>query len=118
MDQGYISDELKELFLSFGEDLLKLNIPEYILETALVYNVIGERTLRIRDLSVYIGYLSQGIWLTKNLNELSDDFIPTVYVFEFDIYTEPALWDKEEVNFKCMLAYDLICTFIGIFYLS
>lgn len=118
MDQGYISDELKELFLSFSEDLLKLNIPEYILETALVYNVIGERALRIRDLSAYIGYLSQGIWLTKNLNELSDNFIPTVYVFEFDIDTEPALWDKEEVNFKCMLAYHLICTFIGIFYLS
>lgn len=118
MDRGYISDELKELSMSFSVDLLELNIPEYLSETALVHNVIGERALRIRDLSAYIGYLSQGIRLTKNLTEQSDDFIPTVYVFEFDIDTELGLWEKEEVNSKCMLVYDLICTFIGIFIIS
>lgn len=117
MEQGFISDELKELFMSFSVDLLELNIPECLSESAFVHNVIGEQALRtcICDLSAFIGYLSKGIRLTKNLTEQSVDIIPTVYVFEFDIDTEPGLWEKEQVNSKCLLVYDLIYTFICIF---
>lgn len=114
MKLGLLSDELKELFLSFSVDLLDVNILEYLLETPFVDCITDERGLRIRDLPAYINNLSRGIRLTKHLTEQSDAFSPTVRVFEFDIDKELGLWEKEKVNLTCMLVYDLIFTFIGI----
>lgn len=98
MKLGLLSDELKELFLSFSVDLLDVNILEYLLETPFVDCITDERGLRIRDLPAYINNLSRGIRLTKHLTEQSDAFSPTVRVFEFDIDKELGLWEKEKVN--------------------